>query len=302
MTTQEHQQRFASVLEKPHVFQQPVRHAPLARDVAEAVKIVRDRFPFERYMDAVLPACRSIARALERHLPPGTGARILDFGCGPCEKTAVLSALGYRCAGLDDLGDEWHNLPGKREKILGFMAQMNIDFRLAAGDEFPWPPQTFDVVMLNDVLEHLHNSPRTLLTGLLSLVKDEGLLLITVPSAVNIRKRIDVLFGRTNHAAYATYYWHPDPWRGHIREYTKGDLALLADYLGLTTLELHSCDFMLKVLPNKLRSAYLAATALAPGWKDTWLLLAKKPKGWKPKEPTAAEMEAIWQRIGGSYH
>ena len=82
--------------------------------------------------------------------------------------------------------------------------------------------------MLNDVIEHLHNSPRSILLALLEALKDEGVLLITVPNAGNIRKRLDLLRGKTNLPPFSQYYWHPDPWRGHVREYVHGDLEQLA--------------------------------------------------------------------------
>ena len=270
--------------------------------VADAVNLVRDRFPFQDYMDRQVDGCLNIAKAIVRFLPRSKTAKILDLGCGPCEKTAVLSALGYQCSGYDDLQDDWHKIPQNREAIKNFAASMGIDFRLASGIEFPWGPHTFDLVMLNDVVEHLHNSPRTLLNSLLQLVKEDGFLLITVPNAVNIRKRIDVLFGRTNYQKFDFYYWYPDPWRGHIREYTKGDLRLLSRNLGLSIVELRSCDHMLRRIPAPFRPCYLAITGVFRGWKDSWLLIVKKEKGWKPRVMTRAELSRLLTQFGaGAY-
>jgi SAM-dependent methyltransferase len=270
--------------------------------VAEAVDLVRDHFPFPDCLERLIPGCVNTTKAILRHLPAAKTTRILDFGCGTGEKAAALSALGYQCSGYDDLGDDWHKIPGNREAIERFNAAMGVEFKLARGEEFPWGPRTFDLIMLNDVIEHLHNSPRTLLNRLLQLLKEDGLLLITVPNAVNIRKRIDVLFGRTNLQKFDLYYWYPDPWRGHIREYTKGDLRLLSRYLGLRTVELQSCDHMLGRIPGSFRPFYLAVTGVFRGWKDTWLLIAKKEKGWKPREMTRAELSRLFSGFGaGAY-
>lgn len=70
------------------------------------------------------------------------------------------------------------------------------------------------------------------------------------------------------------------PWRGHIREYVRNDLALLADYLNLEVLELRGCDHMLQKLPSSIRPVYLLLTRLCPGWKDSWLLVARKKEDW----------------------
>lgn len=137
------------------------------------------------------------------------------------------------------------------------------------------------MIMLLDVLEHLHDSPRDLLNDLLELAKPGGLLFVTVPNAVN---GISVLFGKTNLPGFEGYYWYPGAWRGHVREYVRDDLVLLSRYLNLDVLELRSCDFMLEKLPPGLRSAYVLATNLVRGFKDSWLLVSQKRQHWKPKK------------------
>lgn len=227
-------------------------------------------------------AYATIASTVLRYLQPG--ARILDFGCGPCDKTAILQRLGFQCVGYDDLQEDWHNHPGQRDRIVRFATECGIDFRLANGAALPFERNHFDMIMLHDVLEHLHDSPRDLLNDLLELAKPEGLLFITVPNQVNIKKRLEVVLGKTNLTAYETYYWSAKPWRGHVREYVRDDLVKLADYLGLDICELRGCDHMLQKIPARARAAYLAVTALFPDWKDSWLVVARKKKGWQPRK------------------
>jgi hypothetical protein len=141
------------------------------------------------------------------------------------------------------------------------------------------------MIMLHDVLEHLHDSPRDMLNDFLEVTKPDGLLFITVPSAVNIRKRIGVLFGRTNLPPFKKYYWYPGHWRGHVREYVRGDLESLAKYLNLDILELRTCDHMVgRKLSGIIRPLYLLVTGVFRGWKDSWLLVARKKPGWTPKK------------------
>lgn len=247
----------------------------------EAIRLAVERFPFQEYMitgTEVESAYLNIANTVLRYLRPGD--KILDFGCGPCDKTSVLQFLGFQCSGYDDLQDDWHNIQGNREKILSFTKECGIEFKLASDGMLPFEKNSFDMVMLHDVLEHLHDSPRDILNDLLELAKTEGLLFVTVPNAVNIRKRIDVLFGRTNLSRFDIYYWYPSSWRGHIREYVRDDLDKLSEYLNLEVLELRGCDHMLQKLPVAIRPAYLFLTGLFGGWKDSWLLVAKKRQGW----------------------
>jgi SAM-dependent methyltransferase len=257
--------------------------------IAEAVQAVTARFPIEGYMTSIKlgGAYSTIADTALKYLEPG--ASILDFGCGPCDKTAILQHLGFRCAGCDDLAEDWHKESGQREAILAFASESGIDFRTSNGSGLPFERGQFDMVMMHDVLEHIHDSPRELMNDLLELAKPEGLLFVTVPNQVNIKKRIEVLLGRTNLTAFETFYWSSIPWRGHVREYVRDDLVKLAEYLDLKVLELRGVDHMLQKIPAAARAPYLAVTAVFDGWKDSWLLVARKPPGWSPKRTLSPE-------------
>jgi SAM-dependent methyltransferase len=251
-----------------------------AASAPDAWRLVRARFPFPDYM-ARDAGHIEVAKTVVRHLRPG--ARVLDFGAGPCDKTAMVAALGYDCTAADDLGDEWHQLGDNRMAILAFAESFGIRYVQLDGRTLPFEPDTYDMVMLHDVLEHLHNSPRTLLIDLLGAVRAEGYLFVTVPNHVNLRKRLDVMRGRTSLPAYAMYYWYPDPWRGHVREYTRGDCERLAEYLDLDIVELRGTHQMLEKVPPRLLRLYMGFSRLAPDVRDTWLLVARKRAGWNPK-------------------
>lgn len=270
----------------------------------EAIRRAISEFPFEGYMGSphektIKGAYSNIADTALRHLKPGSA--ILDFGCGPCDKAAVLQFLGFHCSGYDDLQDEWHKFPGNREKILSFTKKCGIDFKEANGGMLPFHKNSFDMIMLHDVLEHLHDSPRDLLNDLLELAKPEGLLFVTVPNAVNMRKRRDVLLGRTNLPAFEGYYWYPGSWRGHVREYVVNDLVKLSEYLNLDVLELRGCDHMLEKLPAFSRPAYLLVTNMFKGWKDSWLLVARKRPGWSAKKTLPQDELARILKRSSSY-
>jgi 2-polyprenyl-3-methyl-5-hydroxy-6-metoxy-1,4-benzoquinol methylase len=254
----------------------------------EAIRSVIKRFPFEGYINSETikqNAHMTIAKVALKYLRPE--CKLLDFGCGPCDKTAALQLLGFRCSGYDDLQDNWAKIPENMDKILAFVKESGIDFRLATDYRLPFEKNEFDMVALHDVLEHLHDSPRDLLNDLLETVKPEGLLFITVPNLVTIKRRIRVLFGGTNLPLFDNYYWYPGPWRGHVREYVRDDLVKLCKNLDLEILEIRGCDNYLWKLPAPVRPLYLFVTGFFPGWKDTWLLVARKKPGWVPRKETA---------------
>src|SRR5438876_4828491 len=163
-----------------------------------AILRLHDIFPFAGYIEEDSPGIRNVASTVMRYARPG--ARVLDFGSGPMDKTAALQLLGYRCSATDDLQDFWHLAGDNRAKILGFAKTMGIDFHLA--DRFAFESNSFDMAIMCDVLEHIHDSPRTLLNNLLRIIKPQGYLMILVPNAVNLRKRVAVLCGRTTLPKY----------------------------------------------------------------------------------------------------
>lgn len=264
-------------------------------NVTDALESVRERFPFPGYLNSAgkIESITTAAEVCERYLSPA--ARILDFACGPADVTAVLSAMGFQCVGYDDLQDHWHKIGDNAAKILAFAASFEVDFRRAGGNPLreTFAPESFDMVMAHNVLEHLHNSPRDLMIELMSLLKPGGLLFTLVPNAVNLRKRVSVLFGRTNLPDYDLYYWYPEQWRGHVREYTKDDLRKFARNLSVDILELRSCHQMIERLPQRVRGPYRAVTALVPGWRDSWLLVAKKPLAWAPGSLSPEQLEKV---------
>ena len=46
---------------------------------------------------------------------------------------------------------------------------------------------------------------------------------------------------------------------------------------------------MIERIPKIFRPFYLLATKAFPGWRDTWLLVAKKPKDWKSQKEVSDE-------------
>lgn len=237
-------------------------------------------------MEASPRSHREVAATVSELLP--RGGRVLDFAAGPADKTAVLSRLGYECTAFDDLNDEWHRLDDNASKILQFAAEEGIEYHLAPNSI---PDGPFDLVMAHDILEHLHNSPRPLLTELVRRLSDRGYLFVTVPNAVNIRKRLAVLRGRSNMPEFASYYWSNGDWRGHVREYVRDDLRTLAHNLGLEVVRLHGAHHLAHRLPLPARMAHLAVSRVFDGLRDTWVLVARKQPGAMPAEhpdPTLA--------------
>ena len=243
---------------------------------------INQNFPFEGYVkEGRKSGYQDMVKKIAKW--SGTDVSVLDFGAGPCDKTAMFSLSGMRVTAFDTLEDAWHKLEGNKEKILDFSKQMGIEYCLpTAENPLPFLENQYDVLMSHDVVEHLHSSPRVLLNKLLQCVKPGGILAITVPNAANLRKRIHLMMGKTNYNKFDYFYWYPGMWNGHVREYVYNDLFQLNEYLGLELLELSAYSLQLDVLPKYARKPFHLLTTLAPGVRDSWMLISRKPEDWQP--------------------
>jgi SAM-dependent methyltransferase len=251
-------------------------------------------FPFPVDLRPRWYAYRAVMANCLRLLP--AGARILDFGAGSCDKAAMLSRIGYRCTAVDDLQDDWHRIGANRERLRSFARSQHID--LIVADHLPaqLAHATFDMVMLHDVIEHFADSPRSLLLDLIGLLRAGGYLYITVPNAVNLRKRLMVLSGRTNYPRLPAYFWSGPSWRGHKREYVKDDLALLCQYLGLQQVLLQGQHHRLNAIPSAVRSLYVHTVGRIDSLRDTLAMIGRKPSDWSAPELTEDQHKAIRQK------
>jgi SAM-dependent methyltransferase len=88
----------------------------------------------------------------------------------------------------------------------------------------------YDVIVLAEVLEHLHTAPELALAYLHQLLAPGGLLLLQTPNAVSLRKRALLLLGQNPFERIRIDPGNP----GHFREYTLGELGELLGTTGFT--------------------------------------------------------------------
>jgi SAM-dependent methyltransferase len=113
---------------------------------------------------------RILEAVIERVIRPGTGARILELGCGTGHNLAMLAKFGDVQA--SELDDHARALASER---LGRTVEASALPDLSAFDA-----DSFDLIALLDVLEHVEDD-RAALSAIRSRLKPGGQLLVTVP-------------------------------------------------------------------------------------------------------------------------
>lgn len=131
-------------------------------------------------------ARRRIIRCLvEAVAPPGTGKVLVDVGCGTGANVAAL-ADAYDCCGIDTSAEGIRLARERFPKV-----QFSCGF---APQDFGPVEQAADVILLNDVIEHVPDDFE-LVTSLLAAMKPGSHLLITVPADESLWSTHDESFG-----------------------------------------------------------------------------------------------------------
>ena len=212
---------------------------------------------------------------------------LIDLGGGISVPNGVLAQLGMSVYVVDMLETYWEHRPQVQAKIAGevkllescgvrFIVKDISTYDLTAD----FADNSVDVISSFHCMEHLHSSPRLVLQSAMRVLKPGGKLVIEVPNAANARKRLSLLFGRTNYTPYNQFFY-TEPFWGHIREYTTGDLQCLAHNLGASRYQITGRntiygEWAMKI-PSWVRQSSDMILRLFPGLCSCLVLEITKP-------------------------
>ncbi len=258
----------------------------LRRELRGTIDDIERVFPFDGFLsEATYHMMYSISYALRKHMPTYENKRLLDIGSGAMEKTGIFKLLGFDCYAADDLNDPWHFEDNNRSKIMKYAKDLGIHFHLQENEDYsiPFKRNSYDVVCSISVIEHLHESPRSMLKQMGSFVRPNGLLLFVTPNSVNLRKRLSVLIGRTNYPGIEMFFASDGLWRGHVREYTLREAKYICKASGFEVLVCKTFESIVyEKLPIPFRQLYLLLVSLIPRTGSYLLVVCRKPESWEP--------------------
>ncbi len=145
-------------------------------------------------------------------------SKVLDIG--PSQLTALIHE--YFGTAVDTLGLDPY-------RVAAGATHFDFDLNLTQ-DEAHWRVDlpTYEVVVMAEVLEHLHTAPQLVLAFVKTLLAENGLLILQTPNAASFQKRVKLLMGRNPYEMIRVDASNP----GHFREYTISELASMAEPLG----------------------------------------------------------------------
>lgn len=162
---------------------------------------------------------------------PAATARILDVGSMPPVLLAALKATGRNAAGVDIAPERFQETLDRLELSVG---RCNVET-----EALPFPDGSFDIVLFNEVFEHLRINLITTMAEVGRVIAPGGLLFLSTPNARSLRGLHNfVLHGKGGWCGAADIYAQYEKLdrlghMGHVREYTARDVSVFLGRLGL---------------------------------------------------------------------
>ena len=110
---------------------------------------------------------------------PG-GARVLDVGCGDAGVLIAFAERGAVCAGI-----ELDEKSLARGRVRAEEHGVDVDLRSGVAESLPWEDGSFELVILDNVLEHVRDRERTLLE-IQRVLRPGGLLYLVTPKPLSL--------------------------------------------------------------------------------------------------------------------
>lgn len=212
------------------------------------------------------------------------GGSVIDLGGGVSCVLLALSRLGMDVTVVDDYRSPYYRQPEYQEVLKLFRSsEIHIYETDLLSCSFDFVSDNYiDTIVSFDCLEHLHHSPKKLLELAVAKLAPKGKLIIGIPNAVNLLKRLKVLLGRSNLGSFEEFYYQGNPFTGHIRELTKSELLRLASWLQLENASVTGRNWFLHTnflqIPTLVRRLMDVLLRNFPSWCSNLYLVAEKPE------------------------
>jgi 2-polyprenyl-3-methyl-5-hydroxy-6-metoxy-1,4-benzoquinol methylase len=199
-----------------------------------------------------------ITDSLKKNIPDG--GRVLDVGCGNGVISRHLGQFGYEVLGID-ISEKTIAVANQRNTYA------NVRFAAISAEALTAQGETYDAVICSEVLEHL-DQPQLLLKTIYASLKDDGLLVVTVPNGNGPRELCvtrPMLKARNNPALWTSINKVKNVlgFKGttaqsqadnldHVQFFTRRDLEQLAQSSNFKIVQFAKTNFVEDVFPFSL--------------------------------------------------
>ena len=170
--------------------------------------------------------------------------RVLDIGCYDGSLGAIFVENGYTVYGV-----EAHQEAAKEARQKGIEV-VNDDIE----EGLPWEDNSFDCVVAAEIIEHLYDTDK-FLKEIKRVLKDNGLLVLSVPNTACFTNRIKIWFNQ--YPRYCEY--RAGTAGGHIRVYTSEAIRTQVIEHGFDIVRMRGANFPMpmanKYVPDFIKKA-----------------------------------------------
>jgi SAM-dependent methyltransferase len=167
----------------------------------------------------------------------GRGAVVLDIACGFAIPSRVLVSLGYE----NVIGTDSFLTADQRTLTYSQQSLKMVEVRNIESQPLPFKDNSMDIVCFLATIEHLHNSPKRVMTEIKRVLKVGGIVVVDTPNILELRKRLMLLLGRS-FAQDMRFVFNREYNSGHHREYTLEELKDVVTWSGFNIIDARLLD------------------------------------------------------------
>jgi len=142
--------------------------------------------------------------------------KLLEIGSYPFDVTKYLIEKGYEVKGID---------------INHIKQTLGVSHCDIEKENLPFDADTFDIILMMEVFEHLGVNPIYALKEIYRVLKPGGIFVITTPNILRLQNLKSIIFRRKQLATLRSLTQKESlGYMGHIREYTRRELKEILEH------------------------------------------------------------------------